>query len=124
MLALAKIEGEPLSHADFLSTFLWLLVAGNETTRNSIAHVTRAREAGRVRWASWQHYVATARSSRFAHRCGASCQLGPSYTLNLSSDYLVVPEKVASIAAKAHAGSVFNVGWGQCSEPQPELSAE
>ena len=37
--------------------------------------------------------VAAARSSRFAHRCGASCQLGPPDTLNLSSDYLVVPEK-------------------------------
>ncbi len=70
MLAPAKIEGERLSRADFLSTFLWLLVAGNETTRNSITHVTRAREAGRVRWASWQHYVAAAqcrepRASRF-----------------------------------------------------------
>ena len=72
MLAPAKIEGEPLSHADFLSTLL-LLVAGNETTRNSITHVTRAREAGRVRWASWQHYVAAAqcREPR-ASRIGAA----------------------------------------------------
>ena len=27
--------------------------------------------------------------------------------------YLIVPEKVASIAAKAHADSVFKVGWGE-----------
>ena len=41
-----------------------------------------------------------------------------------SAGFLVVPEKVASIAAKAHAGSVFKVGWGEHSEPQHQLSAE
>ena len=67
---------------------------------------------------------AVPRTSRFALRCGASRQLGPPDTLNLSSDYLVVSEKVASIAAKAHAGSVFKVGWGERREPQHQSSAE
>ena len=45
-------------------------------------------------------------------------------TQSMTFNYLAVPEKVASIAAKAHAGSVFKVGWGERREPQHPLSAE
>ena len=38
MLAHGKLDGDPISKADFLGTFILLLVGGNETTRNSIAH--------------------------------------------------------------------------------------
>ncbi len=38
MLANGKLDGEPISRADFLGTFILLLVGGNETTRNSISH--------------------------------------------------------------------------------------
>lgn len=38
MLAHGQLNGEPISRADFLGTFILLLVGGNETTRNSIAH--------------------------------------------------------------------------------------
>ncbi|MDH3644380.1 MAG: cytochrome P450, partial [Gammaproteobacteria bacterium] len=37
MLAMAEVEGEPMSIADYLSAFILLVVAGNETTRNSIS---------------------------------------------------------------------------------------
>jgi linalool 8-monooxygenase len=38
LLANGTLAGEPISRADFLGTFILLLVGGNETTRNSIAH--------------------------------------------------------------------------------------
>lgn len=37
MLANTEVEGEPMSIADYLSAFILLVVAGNETTRNSIS---------------------------------------------------------------------------------------
>lgn len=37
MVLKSGFEGEPLSDADYLSTFVLLVVAGNETTRNSIS---------------------------------------------------------------------------------------
>jgi cytochrome P450 len=37
MLVNTKVNGEPMSVADYLSAFVLLVVAGNETTRNSIS---------------------------------------------------------------------------------------
>ena len=37
MLATTRVDGEPMSVADYLSAFVLLVVAGNETTRNSIS---------------------------------------------------------------------------------------
>jgi linalool 8-monooxygenase len=36
MLATARIDGEPISPGKFLATFILMVVAGNETTRNSL----------------------------------------------------------------------------------------
>jgi cytochrome P450 len=37
MLVASRAEGEPMNVADFMSAFILLVVAGNETTRNSIS---------------------------------------------------------------------------------------
>ncbi len=37
MLVQSRVDGQPLDRASFLSTFILLIVAGNETTRNSIS---------------------------------------------------------------------------------------
>ena len=37
MLVNTRVDGEPMSVADYLSAFVLLVVAGNETTRNSIS---------------------------------------------------------------------------------------
>jgi linalool 8-monooxygenase len=37
MLAQSRVDGQPLDRASFLSAFILLIVAGNETTRNSIS---------------------------------------------------------------------------------------
>jgi len=42
MLVSSEIEGEPISIPDYLSAFVLLVVAGNETTRNSISGGTLA----------------------------------------------------------------------------------
>ncbi|MGD8417800.1 MAG: cytochrome P450 [Pseudomonadales bacterium] len=42
MLVASEIEGEPISIPDYLSAFVLLVVAGNETTRNSISGGTLA----------------------------------------------------------------------------------
>lgn len=50
MLAHGRLNGEPISRADFLGTFILLLVGGNETTRNSIAHGMVAFTENREQW--------------------------------------------------------------------------
>lgn len=50
MLAHGQLHGEPISRADFLGTFILLLVGGNETTRNSIAHGMVAFTENREQW--------------------------------------------------------------------------
>ena len=50
MLAHGQLNGEPISRADFLGTFILLLVGGNETTRNSIAHGMVAFTANPAQW--------------------------------------------------------------------------
>ena len=42
MLVNTRVDGEPMSTADYLSAFVLLVVAGNETTRNSISGGTLA----------------------------------------------------------------------------------
>jgi linalool 8-monooxygenase len=42
MLVHTRVDGEPMSMADYLSAFVLLVVAGNETTRNSISGGTLA----------------------------------------------------------------------------------
>lgn len=44
------LNGAPISRADFLGTFILLLVGGNETTRNSIAHGMVAFTEHREQW--------------------------------------------------------------------------
>lgn len=51
MLAHGTLNGEPISRADFLGTFILLLVGGNETTRNSIAHGMVAFTENPEQWA-------------------------------------------------------------------------
>ncbi len=51
MLAHGQLEGRPIDRADFLGTFILLLVGGNETTRNSIAHGMVAFTAQPDQWA-------------------------------------------------------------------------
>jgi linalool 8-monooxygenase len=51
MLANAELAGRPLSRADFLGSFVLLLVGGNETTRNSISHAMIAFTEARDQWA-------------------------------------------------------------------------
>jgi len=50
MLAHADFDGTSISRADFLGTFILLLVGGNETTRNSISHGMIAFTQAREQW--------------------------------------------------------------------------
>ena len=50
MVAHTRLDGQPITRADFIGTFLLLLVGGNETTRNSIAHGMIAFTENPAQW--------------------------------------------------------------------------
>jgi cytochrome P450 len=53
-LVRANVDGEALSHAELASFFILLLTAGNETTRNAIAHGLVALTEHPAERAAWQ----------------------------------------------------------------------
>ena len=53
-LAVTEVDGEKLSPQELASFFILLVVAGNETTRNAIAHGLVALTENRDQWERWR----------------------------------------------------------------------